>query len=65
MNWQEICSHPALKDLPFKLETRPMGTCCDESSVQPALMAASRDPDPAAPTRQRRSEVTAMMPAQR
>jgi len=25
MNWQEICSHPALKDLPFKLETDRWG----------------------------------------
>jgi Uma2 family endonuclease len=25
MNWQEICAHPALKDLPFKLETDRWG----------------------------------------
>jgi Uma2 family endonuclease len=25
MNWQEICSHPALRDLPFKLETDRWG----------------------------------------
>lgn len=25
MNWQEVCSHPALKDLPFKLETDRWG----------------------------------------
>ncbi len=25
MNWQEICSHPSLKDLPFKLETDRWG----------------------------------------
>jgi Uma2 family endonuclease len=25
MNWQEICSHPALADLPFKLETDRWG----------------------------------------
>jgi Uma2 family endonuclease len=25
MNWQEICTHPALKDLPFKLETNRWG----------------------------------------
>ena len=25
MNWQDICSHPSLKDLPFKLETDRWG----------------------------------------
>jgi Uma2 family endonuclease len=25
MNWQEICSHPVLRDLPFKLETDRWG----------------------------------------
>ena len=25
MNWEEICAHPALKDLPFKLETDRWG----------------------------------------
>lgn len=25
MNWQQICSHPSLKDLPFKLETDRWG----------------------------------------
>jgi Uma2 family endonuclease len=25
MNWQEICAHPALQDLPFKLETDRWG----------------------------------------
>ncbi len=25
MNWQEVCSHPALRDLPFKLETDHWG----------------------------------------
>jgi len=25
MNWQEVCEHPSLKDLPFKLETDRWG----------------------------------------
>jgi len=25
MNWQEVCTHPALRDLPFKLETDRWG----------------------------------------
>lgn len=25
MNWQEVCEHPGLKDLPFKIELDEMG----------------------------------------
>jgi len=25
MNWQEICEHPALRELPFKIETNQWG----------------------------------------
>ena len=25
MNWQEVCEHPSLKDLPFKVETNEYG----------------------------------------
>jgi hypothetical protein len=25
MNWQEVCAHPALQHLPFKLETNRWG----------------------------------------
>jgi len=25
MNWQEVCEHPSLKDLPFKIELDEFG----------------------------------------
>jgi len=25
MNWQEVCEHPSLKDLPFKIELDELG----------------------------------------
>ena len=50
MNWQEVCEHPSLQDLPFKIELNEKGEIIMPSQAKGLVTgAASGPPSPGAP----------------